>query len=105
MQFSENSAYEPLSPLRIPYLAMFDSIPDKTQSKSELDIPHNLGFPFLYQVVLSFRPKLPIPVSFFVKVLFNDGEGKTCKGETDSVALTFPDLFMQVTLPTAATVC
>jgi len=87
VQFSANPAFETLPPLRIPYLAM----PEDASLVS--------GFPYLYHVVLTFRPKFPLPVSFAVKILFNDGDGKTCKGETEPVSISFLDLVMEVPVP------
>jgi len=92
VQFTPNLSYETLAPLRIPYLAM-----------TEDQKPTAAGFPYLYRLVLKFRPKFPLPALFSVKTLFNDGDGKTCKGEIEPVAVNFQDLYMEVPIPPSVT--
>lgn len=96
VQFSPNTAYEALAALRIPYLAM-----PEDQKKTDAT-----GFPYLYKIVLKFKPKVPLPASIVVKTLFNDMDGKTCKGEVDPVSINFQDLYMEVPIPPSiTTVC
>eukprot|EP00026_Physarum_polycephalum_P009195 Phypoly_transcript_09309.p1 GENE.Phypoly_transcript_09309~~Phypoly_transcript_09309.p1 ORF type:complete len:460 (+),score=89.79 Phypoly_transcript_09309:2-1381(+) len=92
VQFTPNPSYETLAPLRIPYLAM-----------TEDQKPTTAGFPYLYKLVLKFRPKFPLPAIFTVKTLFNDGDGKTCKGDIEPVSVNFQDLYMEAPIPPSVT--
>eukprot|EP01112_Ceratiomyxa_fruticulosa_P007584 TRINITY_DN1972_c0_g1_i1.p1 TRINITY_DN1972_c0_g1~~TRINITY_DN1972_c0_g1_i1.p1 ORF type:complete len:1085 (-),score=211.49 TRINITY_DN1972_c0_g1_i1:53-3307(-) len=96
VQFNSNSTpyYHPLTPIRIPYLCRYSEKDHGSNSNIDLN-----SFPFGYPLILYFRPILPLPVVFPIRTIFNDSEGKTCKGEIDPISISFTDLLMPLPIP------
>jgi len=93
IMFGHSSIYSPLSNIHIPYLCRPQKCDNDDSTSPE-------SFPFIYKIVLSFQPLVPIPTSFKVSITFNDREAKVWRGKMDSISLEFQDLFLPIFVPT-----
>jgi hypothetical protein len=131
LSFAPSRLYEPLESVHIPYLCLGDDAatsPSSSTSSSGFAVPRRRSrrgsdnknrsgegedvgeatttttarFPYVYDVMIEFRPLVPLPASFAVSATFNDREGHICEGQMEPLHVHFTDLFLPLPLSSSS---
>ena len=93
MEFSRSPDYVPIQSINLPYL--------RSVQNELLENNMHERFPYMYKLVLTLKPIVPVPTSFDVRLVFNDTEGGMYEGALQEVNVLFQDLFLPLPIKMA----